>query len=197
LDIKLFGKWDTKEVVIRDMGLKKYINLRPVFLPRSFGRVQYKRFGKSELNIVERLVNKIGVSGHRGKEHKFTSGRNVGKSMKAMNIVKRAFELIEERTKRNPIQVLVEAIENSAPREEITVIEHGGIRHPKAVDTSPQRRVDLALRWITQGANQRAIKNKKRIEEALAEEIIAASRNEKCFSVSKKIEMERQAAASR
>jgi len=160
-EMKVFGKWDSTQVVVDDPGLKRYINLEPVLFPRTFGREQSKRFGKSKINIVERLINKIGVSGHRGKEHKFSSGRNVGKSLKAAKIVKETLDIIEKKTNKNPIQVLIDAIQIAAPREEITIIEYGGIRHPKAVDTAPQRRVDLVLRWVTQGAAQRTIKNKR------------------------------------
>jgi small subunit ribosomal protein S7 len=196
-DILVFGKWDPSKVVVNDVGLKKYIGLGPIIFPRTFGREQSKRFGKSRMNIVERLINKVGISGHRGKEHKFTSGRNVGKSVMAAILVKKAFVIIEKKTNQNPIQTLVDAVQSAAPREEITIIEYGGIRHPKAVDSSPQRRIDLALRWITQGAAQKTIRNKRKIEQALAEEIIDTAKGEKSFSNNKKNEMERQAAASR
>lgn len=45
LDIRIFGKWDTK-VDIRDPSLKKYISLMPVYLPHSGGRHEHRRFGK-------------------------------------------------------------------------------------------------------------------------------------------------------
>jgi len=195
--IKLFDMWDLTGVSVNDPGIRKYINLKPIILPRVFGRPQSKRFGKSEVNIVERLVNKLGVSGHRGKKHKFTSGRNIGKSQMAMNAVIKSFQIIEKKTNKNPVQVLVNAIENTSPRGEITVIEYGGTRHPKSVDVSPQRRVDLSLRWLSQGAAQRTIKKKRTLSQALAQEIMDAASGNKCFSFSKKTDMERQAAASR
>ena len=194
--MKLFGKWENK-AEINDPGLIKYINLRDIYIPHSHGRNAKYRFGKSKMHIVERLINKLTIVGHKGKKHWRTSEFKTGKKVMAMDIVKNAFEIIEKRTKKNPIEVLVKAIENSAPREEVTTIEIGGVRVPKQVDISPQRRVDLALRWITQGAYQNSVNN-IRIEKALADEIINAyENNNKSFAVSKKTEVERQAAASK
>jgi small subunit ribosomal protein S7 len=115
-----------------------------------------------------------------------------------MKIVLNAFELIEKRTQKNPVAVFVQAVENAAPRDEITVIEYGGARYPQAVDVSPLRRVNLALRWITQGASDKAFNKKKTITEALAEEIILASEgNGESFSLRKKNESEKQADSAR
>ncbi len=194
--MKLFGKWDSEGIKVNDPGLARYINLSPVYVPHTHGRFSKFRFGKSKEHIVERLINKIGVVGHKGKKHWRTSEFKTGKKQMAINIVKEAFDIIEKKTKKNPIEILVRAIENSAPREEVTTIEIGGIRVPKQVDVSPQRRVDLALRWITQGAFQRS--KKIGIVKALADEIISASMNDnKSFAVSKRIEVERQAVASK
>jgi len=196
-DFKIFNKWESS-AEIRDIGLKKYINIEPTIIPRSSGRHQEKRFWKSKMHIVERLINKVGISGHRGKKHWRSSGKNVGKSHLAYKIIKNCFDEIEKKTKENPIHILVRAIENSAPRQETTVVEYGGIRHPKAVDVAPQRRIDLSLRWITQGSNHAAAKSKAKIHEKLAEEIIAAAKNDNSsFAVSRRNETERQAAASR
>ncbi len=186
LDIKIFGKWDTK-VEVRDPSLKKYISLMPVYLPHSGGRHEHRRFGKSRLNIVERLINEM-----------MRPGKNKGKKMLAYNIVKAAFEVINARTGQNPIQVLVRAIENVAPREEVTRIMYGGIVYYVAVDVSPQRRVDLALRHIVEGARTASFNNPKPIDEALAEEIIAAASGDtKSYALRKKEEIERIALSSR
>ena len=186
-DIKLFGKWDFKEVEVRDPGLKRYICLRPVYVPHSMGRHEHKRFGKAEVNIVERLVNNL-----------MRPGKNAGKKLRAINVVKNAFEIIHLRTGENPIQVLVRAIENSAPCEDTTRISYGGIVYHLAVDISPQRRLDLALRFICEGARQASFGNPKPLEECLAEEIILAANNDmKSYAVSKRHEMERIALASR
>lgn len=197
-EIKLFDKYPTQGIVIKDPGLRDYISLDPVFVPRSFGRHAKKRFAKSKINIVERLINKLFSPGHKGKKHWRTSEFCTGKSHTATKIVKKTFEIIEKQTKKNPVEVLVRAIENAGPREEITVIEMAGIRVPKQVDTAPQRRVDLALRWLVQGTFQATASKNIRFEEGLANEIIAASNDDpKSFAVSKRIETERQAEASK
>lgn len=198
MEIKIFGKYSTKEIEIKDPGLRNVINLKPIFIPHTYGRHAGTKFAKSNVNIVERFINKIMTPGHKGKKHWRTSRICVGKFQTAYKIAKRTFEIIEKKTKKNPIEVLVRAIENSAPRDEITVIELGGIRVPKQVDTAPQRRVDLALRWFVQGAFQSVANKKISIEEGLANELILASNEDsKSFAISKKIELERQAAASK
>ena len=185
--IKLFGKWDYDNIEIRDPGLKKYISLKPVWLPHTGGRHEHRRFGKAEVPIVERLINKL-----------MRPGRNMGKKHLAYNIVQKAFDIIYLRTKTNPLQVLVRAIENAAPREETTRIMYGGIVYHVAVDVSPQRRVDLALRFITEGARIAAFNNPKPIEECLADEIIAAANNDpKSYAIQRKEEIERIALSSR
>ncbi|MEM3612902.1 MAG: 30S ribosomal protein S7 [Candidatus Bathyarchaeia archaeon] len=186
-EIKLFGKWSFKEVEVRDQGLKRYISLKPVVIPHSMGRHEHKRFGKANVNIVERLVNNL-----------MRPGKNAGKKAKAINIVKHAFEIIHLRTGKNPIEVLVRAVENSAPCEDTTRIAYGGIVYHLSVDISPQRRVDLALRYICEGARQAAMHNPRSIEECLAEELILAANNDmKSYAVSKRHELERIAMASR
>ncbi|MEJ2770081.1 MULTISPECIES: 30S ribosomal protein S7 [unclassified Stygiolobus] len=186
LDIKVFGKWDTK-VEVRDPSLKKYINLMPVYLPHTGGRHEHRRFGKAKLPIVERLINNL-----------MRPGRNKGKKMLAYNIVNTTLDIIAVKTGQNPLQVLVRAIENAAPREEVTRIMYGGIVYYVAVDVSPQRRIDLALRHIVTGAKDASFNNPKPIEEALAEEIIAAANNDpKSFAIRKKEEIERIALSSR
>jgi len=186
LDIKVFGKWDTK-VEVRDPSLKKYINLMPVYLPHTGGRHEHRRFGKAKLPIVERLINNL-----------MRPGRNKGKKMLAYNIVNTTLDIIAVKTGQNPIQVLVRAIENAAPREEVTRIMYGGIVYYVAVDVSPQRRIDLALRHIVTGAKDASFNNPKPIEEALGEEIIAAANNDpKSFAIRKKEEIERIALSSR
>ena len=186
-EIKLFGKWSFKEVEVKDPGLKRYISLKPLIIPHTMGRHEHKRFGKANVNIVERLVNNL-----------MRPGKNAGKKAKAINIVKHAFEIINLRTGKNPIEVLVRAVENSAPCEDTTRIAYGGIVYHLSVDVSPQRRVDLALRYICEGARQAAMHNPRSIEECLAEELILAANNDmKSYAVSKRHELERIAMASR
>jgi len=187
IEIKLFNKWSFQGIEVRDPSLKKYISLRPVFIPHTGGRHEHRRFEKGRVPIVERLVNKL-----------MYPGKNTGKKQLAINIVKQAFEIIYVRTNENPIQVLVRAIENAAPREETTTIMYGGIMYHVSVDVSPLRRVDLALRFMVEGARNCAFNNPKPIEECLADEIIAVANNDpKSYAISKKEEIERIALSSR
>ncbi len=197
-DSPLFGKWSSKGITVIDHGLKDYISLKPVYLPKSFGRNARQKFHKSNYHIVERLMNHIPVSGHKGKKQWWCTGKQLGQGMTLLKIMVKTLELIEKRVKENPIQVIVRAVENASPCEEVTTVQYGGIRHPKAVETSPQRRIDLALRWITQGAKKQSRKSRKHIWDTLTDEIIAAAREDpKSFSVSKRNEVERQARGSR
>ena len=114
------------------------MNLEPVMVAHTGARHANRSFGKSRLHIIERLINNM------MRTEDFT-----GKKSKAYKVVRDAFEIVEKRTKSHPVQVLVDALENSAPREEITRLRYGGISVPKAVDTSSSRRLDLAFRNIT------------------------------------------------
>jgi small subunit ribosomal protein S7 len=124
--------------------------------------------------------------------------QNTGQKQTALRIVDEAFDIINSKTEKNPVQVLVEAIANAGPREEVVRLKYGGISVPKAVDTSSQRRVDTALRYITMGANQASYKSRKSAASCLASELIAASnRDAKCFSINRKDAKERVAKAAR
>ena len=198
IDLKIFNRWDTKGVVVGDLGLKDYINLHPILVPKTGGRNVKIRFHKSKYSIVERMINKLMVPGHKGKKHHLTSYYNTGKGHKAYSLIEKTFEIIEKKTQQNPIQVFVKAIENAATREEVTSIEYGGAKYPQAVDCSPQRRVDLTLRFFAQGAYNKTFHGKKRAEEYLADEILNAyNSDQKSFALSKKLELERQADSSR
>jgi small subunit ribosomal protein S7 len=186
-DVKLFEKWSFKGIEVKDLGLQRYITIKPIVSPHTMGRHEHKRFRKANVNIVERLVNNL-----------MRPGKNAGKKAKATNIVKQAFEIIHLRTDKNPIEVLVKAVENSAPCEDTTRLSYGGIVYHLSVDVAPQRRVDLALRNICEGARQASINNPRSIEECLAEELIlAANHDMKSYAVSKRHEIERIAQASR
>ncbi|MGB9675054.1 MAG: 30S ribosomal protein S7 [Candidatus Nanoarchaeia archaeon] len=195
--MKLFGRWSF-DVEVRDPGLKPYINLIPIFTPYTAGRTIKKQFWKSKKNIVERLIGKLMVPGHKGKKHYWSSKRIPGMLPTQYKIIRDAFERIEKKTNKNPIEILVRAIEASAPCEGIATIEYGGVRYPKAADMAPQRRIDLALRWIVQGAFLASRKNKKSMSDALAEELIATANGDpKSNGIVKKTELERQAMGSR
>lgn len=196
--IKLFNKWDTSQIKIVDPGLERYICLKPLLLPKTGGRNVQVAFWKSKNHIVERLINKLMIPGHKGKKHRISSGHCAGKSISRTKMVEKTFEIIEQKTKENPVMIFVKALENAAPREEITTIEYGGARYPKALECSPQRRIDIALRMMIQGAYSKSFKNKKSIIECLAEEIIQAYRCEQTSNaIAKKLELERQSDASR
>jgi small subunit ribosomal protein S7 len=196
MDFKIFDLYETN-IAVKDPALRQIINLQPKLILKSQGRYTQK-FGQTKVNIVERLMNRIAVSGHRGKKHKVAKGNATGKYSKNMKIVLEAFKLIEKKTQKNPVEILIKAIESSAPRDEITVIEYGGARYPQAVDVSPLRRVSLALRWITQGASDKAFNKKKTIVQGLAEEImLVAESNGDSFAYRKKNESEKQADSAR
>lgn len=194
--MKIFDIYTTEEINVKDFGLKRYINLNVKLMLKSHGRHREK-FGKAKINILERLINFLATPGHRGKKHKIMT-RVSGKYHKEAKAVLNALKIIEAQTKENPIQVLVRAIENSAPRDEITTIEYGGARYPQAVDCSPMRRVNLALHNLVHGASDKAFRKRKKIFEAVAQEIIlAAQGSNESFAVQKKIEVEKQANAAR
>ena len=197
-EIKFFGRWSAEGAKISDPGLAPYINFTPVMYPKTGARYAKNRFHKSKITIVERFMNKLGVVGHKGKKHTYTSGTKTGKSQTHLGIMERTLEIVEQKTKQNPILVLVSAIENAAPREEIVTIEYGGARYPKSVECAPQRRIDVVLRNMTQGASSKAFNSKKGIETALAEEIVFAfNMSNQSAAIQKKFDLERQADSSR
>ncbi len=186
-ELLVFGKYDASEVEVKDPALVNYICLEPKVVPHTHGRHANIPFAKQKVFIVERLINKV-----------MRKGFNTGKKILAYNIVKEAFEIIEKKTKKNPIQVLVDAIVNAGPREEVVRLKYGGVAVPKSVDTSSSRRVDVALRNIAEGARRAAFKSKKSIAACLADEIIAAANNEsRSYAISKKEEVERVAKSAR
>ena len=197
-DIKLFNRWDTREVVVEDLGLKSYINLTPTIIPKSSGRYSHLSFQKSKINVVERFINKLMVPGHRGKKHKITSGHMVGNTVNLYNHIIKAFEEIEKKTGKNPVFVLVRAIENSSPIEEVASYRMGGMIARNAVVITPQRRMDIALRYLTQGIYKICFKNKKPLHRVIAEELIAAYSNDpKAFAVSERNRLEKEAEGAR
>jgi small subunit ribosomal protein S7 len=198
VEIKFFNRWSAEGVKVEDLGLQKYITLAPKILPKTGARYAGNRFHKSQTFIVERLVSKLMSSGHKGKKHFMSSGHNTGKKNNVLRVVEKAFLIIEQKLKLNPLVVLVKAIENAAPREEVIAVEYGGARYPKAVDVAPQRRVDITLRYMTQGAYAKCFNKKIKIEDCLAAEIINAYQSSgKSVAISKKRDLERQAASSK
>jgi small subunit ribosomal protein S7 len=186
-EIKLFQKWSFKDIQVTDLGLQRYLNLTPMVTPHSMGRHEHQRFRKAKVNIVERLINNL-----------MRPGKNAGKKAKTTNIVKQAFEIINLRTGKNPVEIMVKAVENSAPCEDTTRISYGGVVYHLSVDVAPQRRIDLAIRHISEGARSASLNNPRSIEECVAEELILAANNDiKSYAISKRNEIERVAQSSR
>ena len=197
-EILAFNRWSKEGIKVEDLGLVNYITLSPRIVPKTGARYHGNKFHKSKVFIVERLINKVMIPGHKGKKHFKSSSNVTGKAQKAYDVVEKTLTLIEKQTKENPIKVFVKALENAAPREEIITIEYGGARYPKAVECAPQRRIDIALRLMTQGSFQKSFNSKKSIQSCLAEEIINAySLDRASVAVAKKLETERQADSSR
>ncbi len=197
MTMKIFGLYDVDGIVVGDPGLKRVINLRPRLLLKSHGRDR-KEFGKTEVNIIERLMRLLQVPGSRGKKHKIITGWMTGKYSKTAMIVINAFKIVEEKTGKNPVAVFVKAIENSAPRDEVTSIEYGGARYPQAVDISPMRRVNLVLRFFVHGAYDKAFNKKENITNALAKEIMLAGEGSSdSFAIQKRNDSEKQADSAR
>jgi small subunit ribosomal protein S7 len=194
-NLLLFRKWDLSDIEIQDPGLKTAISLKKQVIPYTFGRSALKRFNKTESNIVERLANKLM---HFGKKYAKNTGRMAGKKIRILNTVQAAFDIIYLKTGKNPVEVLVRAVEYSAPNEDTTRIVYGGTVYHVSVDVSPLRRVDLALRFIADGVKEATFSNPKAMEEHLAEHLILAAANDPAApSVKKKHELERIAQASR
>lgn len=185
VDALLFARWDVSDIVYSDPSTERYITVTPV--AHTMGRHSSKQFKKSEISIVERLINKL-----------MKTEENTGKKQMMTNVVREACELVHERTDENPVQILVQAVENAAPREETVRLKYGGISVPKAVDVAPQRRVDQALKFLAEGTYQSSFKTPTPVEEVLASQLIGASNYQvETYAINQKEEKERVAAAAR
>nr|AIF11335.1 ribosomal protein S7 (RP-S7, rpsG) [uncultured marine group II/III euryarchaeote KM3_51_E06] len=183
----VFGKWDASEVTCEDPGLAPYVNLQTVGVPHSGGRHANAWMGKSKLSVVERYINGL-----------MRTGRNGGKKLYAAKSFEDALDIIHERTGDNPLQVMVDAITQSAPMEEITRIRFGAVSQPKAVDSAPSRRLDVAIRYLCQGAINATIKSEKTLTQGIVNEIMKAKDGDVAsFAVSKKEEVQRIASSAR
>ncbi len=175
---------------INDISLEDYIGVKSkhaVYVPHTAGRYAQKRFRKAQCPITERLVNAL-----------MMHGRNNGKKLMAVRIVKHAMDIIHLLSDQNPIQVIVDAIINAGPREDATRVGSAGVIRRQAVDISPLRRVNQAIYLITTGAREAAFRNVKTIAECLADELInAAKGSSNSYAIKKKDELERVAKANR
>ncbi|MGI0128991.1 MAG: 30S ribosomal protein S7 [Thermoplasmata archaeon] len=183
----LFGKYPYEGLEVHDVGLLPYLYLHPVYSPHSEGRLSGKPFLKTRMHLVERLAN-----------HLMKGGKFTGKKSKALATVRKSFEELAQKEGKNPLQLLVDAVENASPREEVTRLQFGGISVPRAVDASPVRRLNVAIRNLAQGAITASRKSTKPIHTCLADEIsLAAKGNLTSFAVGRKEEVERVAQSAR
>ncbi|XP_057317721.1 40S ribosomal protein S5 [Hydractinia symbiolongicarpus] len=189
-DIKLFGKWDLSAIDIADISLTDYIAVKDnhaVYLPHTAARYAVKRFRKAQCPIVERLTNSL-----------MMHGRNNGKKLLAVRIVRHAFEIMHLLTGENPVLTLCNAILNSGPREDSTRIGRAGTVRRQAVDVAPLRRVNQAIWLLCTGAREASFRNIKSIAECLADELINASKgSSNSYAIKKKDELERVAKSNR
>ncbi len=183
----VFGKYDATEVVCRDPGLAPYINLSTVGVPHTGGRHANAWFGKARLSVVERFTNKL-----------MRTGKYTGKKMGALKAFEDALDSIAAKRGENPLQAFVDAICHAAPMEEITRIKFGAVSQPKAVDSSPSRRLDVALANLAKGAQQGTSKSKRTLTQCIINELSKASVGDvTSFAVAKKEEVQRIAASAR
>jgi small subunit ribosomal protein S7 len=183
----LFGQFSFEGIEVHDPGIQPYLYLHPIYAPHTEGKLCGKPFMKTHMHVVERLAN-----------HLMKGGKYTGKKSKALTTVRLAFEELGRTEKQNPLQLLVSAIENAAPREEVTRLQFGGISVPRAVDASPARRVAVAIRNIALGAIQASRKSTKPIHSCLATEIALAAKGDlTSFAVGRKEEVERVAQSAR
>ena len=183
----VFGKWDTTQVTCEDPGISPYINLQTVGTPHSGGRHANAWMGKSKLSVVERFINGL-----------MRTGRNGGKKQYAAKAFEEALDVIHERTNENPLQALVDAITHAAPMEEVTRIKFGAVSQPKAVDSAPSRRLDVAIRHLCMGSIAATYKSTKTLKDGIISEIMKAKDGDVAsFAVAKKEEVQRIAASAR
>ncbi|EPD88542.1 30S ribosomal protein S7 [Paenibacillus chitinolyticus] len=109
--------------------------------------------------LVTRLINRIMIDGKRGV---------------AQSILYNAFELVQERTGKEPMEVFEQAIKNIMPVLEVKSRRVGGANYQVPIEVKPERRTTLGLRWLV---NYSRLRGEKTMEERLAFEIIDASNN--------------------
>ncbi|MCF6094794.1 30S ribosomal protein S7 [Microaerobacter geothermalis] len=109
--------------------------------------------------LVTRLINRIMIDGKRGV---------------AQSILYDAFDIIRERTGRDPMEVFEQALKNIMPVLEVKARRVGGANYQVPVEVKPERRTTLGLRWLVQYSRNR---NEKTMQERLAAEILDAANN--------------------
>lgn len=109
--------------------------------------------------IVTRLINKLMVDGKRGK---------------AQSIIYSAFDIIQERSGKDAMEVFDQALKNIMPVLEVKARRVGGANYQVPVEVRPERRSTLGLRWLVSFSRKRG---EKTMEERLANEILDAANN--------------------
>ena len=107
--------------------------------------------------LVTRLVNSIMLDGKKGVAQKVVYG---------------AFDIIREKTGKEPLEVFTTAIENIMPTLEVKARRVGGATYQVPIEVRPDRRQTLGLRWLT---NYSRARNEKTMKERLAGELMDAS----------------------
>jgi len=183
----VFGKWDASEVVCSDPGISRYVNLKMIGAPHTGGRHANAWFGKQDLSVTERFINNL-----------MRSGKYSGKKQYCAKSLDEAFDRINAKRGENPLQIFIDAITEAAPCEETTRVRIGAVSQPKAVDSSPSRRLDVALRNLAIGSASATMKSKKSLTEGIISEISKAAEGDvNSFAVGKRHEVERIAASAR
>ncbi|XP_058073785.1 small ribosomal subunit protein uS7-like isoform X2 [Magnolia sinica] len=186
VELMLFNTWAYDDVHVDDVSLQDYIAMNARIVPHTAGRYS-KRFPRTKCPIIERLTNSL-----------MMHGRNNGKKLMAIRIVKDAMERIHTLTQLNPIQVIVNAIIKSGPRADVVRVGFGPFVRRQAVDVSPHRRVGQAIYLLTTGARKRAFRSRDTtIAACLADELISASQGgQNSYAITKKNQIERVAMAN-
>lgn len=128
--------------------------------------------------LVTRLINRIMVDGKKGV---------------AQNILYDAFEIVRERTGKDPLEVFEQALKNVMPVLEVRARRVGGANYQVPMEVRPDRRKSLALRWMV---NYARLRGEKTMQERLAAEIMDAANNNG-GSVKKKEDVHRMAEANK
>ncbi|MBI4059607.1 30S ribosomal protein S7, partial [Candidatus Giovannonibacteria bacterium] len=116
-----------------------------------------------------------------------------GKKNTARDIVYEALDLAGKKTKKEPMAVFEDAIKNVSPALEVRSRRVGGANYQVPREVRPERRLALAMRWLTKAARS---KKGKPMAEKLAEELVLASKNEG-VAVKKKEDTHKMAEANR
>jgi small subunit ribosomal protein S7 len=109
--------------------------------------------------LVTRIVNSIMLDGKKGVAQKVVYG---------------AFDIIKEKTGKEPLEVFTQAIENIMPSLEVKARRVGGATYQVPIEVRPDRRRTLGLRWLTSYSRAR---NEKTMKERLAGELMDAANN--------------------